>query len=72
MVSVGVNYVISFCEDGAFKSFTWTTFQGSWPDPETATGNRQWVSIVIPANTKHLYNIYTILDKRQRHWADVV
>ena len=26
----------------------------------------------IPVNTKHLYNIYTMLDQRQRRWADVV
>ena len=26
----------------------------------------------IPANTKHLYNIHTMLDQRQRRWADVV
>ena len=26
----------------------------------------------IPANTKHLYNIYTMLDQSQRRWADVV
>ena len=25
-----------------------------------------------PANTKHLYNICTMLDQRQRRWADVV
>ena len=26
----------------------------------------------FPANTKHLYNIYTMLDQRRRRWADVV
>ena len=26
----------------------------------------------FPSNTKHLYNIYTMLDQRQRRWADVV
>ena len=25
-----------------------------------------------PANTKHLYNIYSMLDQRRRRWADVV
>ena len=25
-----------------------------------------------PANTKHLYNIHTMLDQRRRRWADVV
>ena len=25
-----------------------------------------------PANTKHLYNICTMLDRRRRRWADVV
>ena len=25
-----------------------------------------------PVNTKHLYNIYTMLDRRRRRWADVV
>ena len=29
-------------------------------------------SICIPANTKHLYNICTMLDQRRRRWADVV
>ena len=27
---------------------------------------------VLAANTKHLYNICTMLDQRRRHWADVV
>ena len=26
----------------------------------------------IPANTKHLYNICTMLARRRRRWADVV
>ena len=26
----------------------------------------------IPGNTKHLRNIYTMLDQRRRRWADVV
>ena len=25
-----------------------------------------------PANTKHFYNIYTMLDQRRRRWADAV
>ena len=25
-----------------------------------------------PANTKHLYNIYTMLDQRRRRWDDIV
>ena len=25
-----------------------------------------------PANTKHVYNIYTMLDQRRRRWLDVV
>ena len=25
-----------------------------------------------PANTKHLHNIYTMLDQRRKRWADVV
>ena len=28
--------------------------------------------ILYPANTKHLYNICTMLDQRRRRWADVV
>ena len=28
--------------------------------------------INIPVNTKHFYNIYTMLDQRRRRWADVV
>ena len=27
---------------------------------------------INPSNTKHLYNIYTMLDQRRRHWADIV
>ena len=27
---------------------------------------------LYPANTKHLYNISTMLDQRRRRWADVV
>ena len=34
------------------------------PDNEQFTEN--------PANTKHFYNICTMLDQRQRRWADVV
>ena len=30
------------------------------------------ISRTIPANTKHLYNIYTMLDKRRRRWTDIV
>ena len=30
------------------------------------------LSIKIPVNTKHLYNICTMLDQRRRRWADVV
>ena len=26
----------------------------------------------IPVNTKHLYNICTMLDQRRRRWADIV
>ena len=26
----------------------------------------------IPVNTNHLYSIYTMLDQRQRRWANVV
>ena len=26
----------------------------------------------LPVNTKHLYNICTMLDQRRRRWADVV
>ena len=26
----------------------------------------------IPANTKHLYDIYTMFDQRRRRWSDVV
>ena len=26
----------------------------------------------IPANTKRMYNIYTMLDQRRKRWADVV
>ena len=28
--------------------------------------------VIIPANTKYLYNICTMLDQRRRRWADVV
>ena len=30
------------------------------------------VSRVLPANTKHLYNICTMFDQRRSRWADVV
>ena len=30
------------------------------------------ITVTIPANTKHLYNTYTMLDQRRRRWADVV
>ena len=29
-------------------------------------------SVYIPADTKHLYTIYTMMDRRRRRWADVV
>ena len=29
-------------------------------------------AISVPANTKHLYNICTMLDQRRRRWANVV
>ena len=33
----------------------------------------EWTSSgKITANTKHLYNICTLLDQRRRRWADVV
>ena len=28
--------------------------------------------IVYPANTKHLYNIWTMLDQCRKRWADVI
>ena len=31
-----------------------------------------WAERGYPANTKHLYNICTMLDQRRRRWADVV
>ena len=27
---------------------------------------------IIPANTKHLYNIYTMLDQRLQRWSNIV
>ena len=30
------------------------------------------ISLYTPVNTKHLYNICTMLDRRRRRWADVV
>ena len=30
------------------------------------------VTVASPANTKHLYNICTMLDQRRRRWADLV
>ena len=32
----------------------------------------EWMRVPFPVNTKHLYNVYTMLDQRRRHWADVV
>ena len=38
--------------------------------------NNNWDALFVlgdsPANTKHLYNIYTMLDQRQRLLPDVV
>ena len=34
--------------------------------------NNTVIPVDIPANTKHLYNIYTMLDQRRRRWDDVV
>ena len=46
-------------------------------------GNKYWglpplyppvpltISVLCPVNTKHLYNICTMLDQRRRRWADV-
>ena len=34
--------------------------------------NYYLVSTVHPVDTKHLYNIYTMLDQRRRRWVDVV
>ena len=35
-------------------------------------GGRAAARGVIPANAKHLYNIYTTSAQRRRRWADVV
>ena len=41
---------------------------GCWrPESLLFSGTR-----IISANTKHLYNICTMLDQRRRRWADVV
>ena len=37
-----------------------------------ASGKRWYGGDIVPANTKHLYYIYTMLDQRRRRWADVV
>ena len=37
----------------------------------STNNNRRFVN-KVPANTKHLYNIYTMMDQRRRRWADVV
>ena len=39
--------------------------------PQLLFGEYMYVDI-IPANTKYLYNIYTMLDQRRRHWAGIV
>ena len=41
---------------------------------QTSTGSTPRVSWAAfnPVNTKHLYNICTMLDQRRRRWADVV
>ena len=37
--------------------------------PLLASGSARQLS---PENTRHLYNIYTMLDQRRRRWADIV
>ena len=38
-----------------------------------STAQAYWINITTySSNTKHLYNIYTMLDQRLRRWADVV
>ena len=32
----------------------------------------RWTSNPLSANTKHVYNICTMLDQRRRRWADVL
>ena len=51
----------------SIKWYTFTT-QTYVYFPLIENGN----SVTNLANTKHLYNIYTILDQRRRRWADVV
>ena len=40
--------------------------------PHLTWGGDEGLVSPSPANTKYLYNIYTMLDKRQRRWASVV
>ena len=52
-------------KDGAVKSIY-----------NTETSRSQWFSMIticpIPANTKHLYSIYSLSDQRRRRWAKIV
>ena len=42
------------------------SFESPSPPPSSNDGPG------YPENTKHLYNIYTMLDQRRRRWTDVV
>ena len=42
------------------------------PLPNTLTSRKNTSAVIIPVNTKHFYNICTMLDPRRRRWADVV
>ena len=72
--------VISHCDPSKHKTFV----QHLYNVGPTSSTLVQHCAIVIqmfcvywdrsdyPANTKHLYNICTMLDQRQRRWADIV
>ena len=46
-------------------------FRVCWDRP-TIKRCLRYAGTCNPANTKHLYNIHTMLDQRRRRWADLV
>ena len=62
-----------------FVDLTWFKFVINGPNirvrvhnTDVVIGNARYTSMVLyPANTKHLYNICTMLDQRRRRWAEL-
>ena len=68
----GVQHRIPVCNDGVQSG---SVAANNWPGILSGGDHapiRIMCMCVFPANTNHLHNIYTMLDQRQRRWADVV